>query len=66
GLEVTDRISVRIQESGILGRAVEQNSEYIRAQILADTIELVEELSEGLEVEIEEGMLTKIHLNKLN
>ena len=66
GLEVTDRISVRIQESGILGRAVEQNSEYIRAQILADTIELVEELSEGLEVEIEEGMLTKIHLSKLN
>ena len=66
GLEVTDRISVRIQESGILGRAVEQNSEYIRAQILADNIELVKELSEGLEVEIEEGMLTKIHLNKLN
>jgi isoleucyl-tRNA synthetase len=66
GLEVTDRIAVRIQQCGILGHAVERNSEYIRAQILADTIELVEQLNDGLEVEIEEGMITKIHLSKLN
>jgi isoleucyl-tRNA synthetase len=66
GFEVTDRINVKIVSSDAIREAVASNSEYIRTQILADNIELVEILEMGYDVEIEEGKSTKIALFKLN
>jgi len=66
GFEVTDRIIVKILSSQAIREAVASNSEYIRSQILAEELELMDALQEGYEVEIEEGKPTKIALFKLN
>ena len=66
GFEVTDRINVKIVSSDAIREAVASNSEYIRTQILADNLELLDVLHEGYDVEIEEGKSTKIALFKLN
>jgi isoleucyl-tRNA synthetase len=66
GFEVTDRINVKILSSEAIREAVASNSEYIRTQILAEELELMDALTEGYEVEIEEGKPTKIALFKLN
>jgi isoleucyl-tRNA synthetase len=66
GFEVTDRIKIKIVSSDIIREAVASNSEYIRSQILAEELELMDALQEGYDVEIEEGKTTKIALFKLN
>jgi isoleucyl-tRNA synthetase len=66
GFEVTDRINVKIVSTDAIREAVASNSEYIRTQILADSLELMEAMETGYEVEIEEGKSTKIALFKLN
>jgi len=66
GFEVTDRINVKIVSSDVIREAVASNSEYIRTQILAEELELIDTLQEGYDVEIEEGKPTKIALIKLN
>lgn len=65
GFDVVDKISVKIVEHESFKQAVLSNSEYIRAQILADELELVGSLSGGHQVEIEEGVTTQIALAKL-
>jgi isoleucyl-tRNA synthetase len=65
GFDVVDKISVKIQEHAQFNQAVRGNSEYIRAQILADELELVSSLTNGHTVEIEEGLTTQITLTKL-
>lgn len=65
GLDVVDKIQVKIQEHPQFNQAVRTNSEYIRAQILADELELVSSLTDGHTVEIEEGITTQITLTKL-
>jgi isoleucyl-tRNA synthetase len=66
GLDVTDKISVKIGSHPSFDAAVRSNSEYIRAQVLAGVIELVPSLNEGEVVEIDEGVTTLILINKLN
>jgi len=66
GLEVTDRISVKILTHQSFAKAVELNSEYIRAQILAGEMVLVETLEGGITVEIDEGITTDIFIQKLH
>lgn len=65
GFDVVDKISVKILEHEAFKQAVLSNSEYIRAQILADELELVTSLNDGHQVEIEEGVTTQIALAKL-
>ena len=66
GLEVTDRITVQIMNHQATDDAVRSNSEYIRGQVLADDLQLAPELIAGQEVEIEDGVVTKILITKLN
>ncbi|MBL7942237.1 MAG: isoleucine--tRNA ligase [Flavobacteriales bacterium] len=66
GLEVTDKIRVIIRRNQGLDKALELNSEYIRAQILAGELALVDTLDNGHTVEIEEGIVTDIVIQKLN
>jgi len=65
GFDVVDKISVKIVEHDSFKQAVLSNSEYIRAQILADDLQLVNSLQDGHQVEIEEGVTTQIALAKL-
>lgn len=65
GFDVVDKINVKILEHEKINDAVIKNSEYIRAQILADGLELVSSLKDGHQVEIEEGVITQIFLSKL-
>lgn len=66
GFDVIDRIIVKIESREGFNQAVLKNSEYIRAQILADELLLVDSLLNGHSVEIEEGLTTQIVLEKLN
>ncbi|HWZ36144.1 MAG TPA: DUF5915 domain-containing protein, partial [Mucilaginibacter sp.] len=47
GFEVTDRITVRLSDSQVISRALNNNLSYICAEILADNIALDNELNEG-------------------
>ncbi len=66
GLEVTDKISVKIESNDFYNQAIETNSEYIRAQILAGELVITEMIDNGFTVEIEDGVTSKISLTKLN
>lgn len=66
GLDVTDRINVKIAANEAFRVALLVNSEYIRGQILAEELILVEQLEEGHPVEIEDGLTTRIAVSKFN
>ncbi len=52
GLELTDRIVVKVSEHGELKDSIARFNNYICAEILADQLEMVSELAEGTEVEV--------------
>ncbi len=66
GFDVTDRIIVKIESRDAFNQAILTNSEYIRAQILAEELQIVESVDNGHSVEIEDGLTTQIALAKLN
>lgn len=63
GFEVTDKIVVEIQKNEVIEKAVMTNKEYIATEILAKSIEFVDSLSLGTEVEINE-IKTLIEIKK--
>jgi isoleucyl-tRNA synthetase len=63
GLELTDRIVVKIEEYEPLKTAIMNYSEYICTEILADNIEIVSQLQSGTEIEINEATL-KVLISK--
>lgn len=63
GLELTDRIEVKIEEYEPLKSAIINFSDYISAEILADNIVLVPQISEGTEIEVNEATL-KVLISK--
>ena len=64
GFDVVDRIIVKIESRDAFNQALVTNSEYIRAQILADELLIVESVDNGHLVEIEDGITTQIALAK--
>ena len=66
-LDVTDRIEVKIQRNIAINSAINNNLDYICAEILASSLELVDtvESANGSEVEIEEEITTLISITKL-
>ena len=54
GFEVTDKIKVQIKDHSYVSEAVKNNLSYICAEILADSLELVNELDGGEVVNIDE------------
>jgi isoleucyl-tRNA synthetase len=62
--EVTDKINVRLRDHSLISEAVKNNLSYICAEILADSIELDNQLNEGDIVMIDENeiliFITKI------
>ena len=67
GLEVTDRVALRIVNTPLITKAINENLVYICAEILANTIEIVDfaEPSGFQEINLDEGIQTKVSLIKL-
>jgi isoleucyl-tRNA synthetase len=60
GLEVTDRILLRIETTDPIKEAIEQNSTYVCAEVLANSIEYVKSEKFDLLTEIEDTDDTRI------
>ena len=63
GFELTDRISVKISGHPDLMPAITQFKSYICAEILADQLDVVPDISEGFDVEFNEHLL-KVNVSK--
>lgn len=63
GYELTDRIAVQVTENPDLKHSIAQFNNYICAEILADTLELVSELPNGTEIEVNDISL-KVFVTK--
>jgi isoleucyl-tRNA synthetase len=57
GLEVTDRIAVKIQNNPIISEAIAQNMTYICSEILSDAITLTDEKINGTQIVIDDNEL---------
>jgi len=67
GFEVTDEISVEILQNDMIKSAVDNNFSYICSETLSNnlTIEDAIEEDQAEEIELEEGLKTKINVNKV-
>ena len=66
GFEVTDRINVNIAKNEILQLAVKNNLGYIRTETLTVGLDFSDSpLPNGLEVELEEGLVTQLEIEKI-
>jgi isoleucyl-tRNA synthetase len=52
--ELTDRISVLIEKNEQLNESIIKFYAYICAEILADKIDIIDNISEGIEIEVNE------------
>ena len=68
GFEVTDRINLAIQEHEMINAAVKNNLDYICDETLADSLELVGEISqnEAKKVDVIDDIVTFIDINRIN
>jgi isoleucyl-tRNA synthetase len=64
GFELTDRILVQIAENGVLQASIMEYKTYICAEILADSLDFVPQLTDGIDVEINENLLKVIVTKK--
>ncbi len=63
GYELTDRILVKVMQQEALNTSITQFNDYICAEILADSVELVSEMTNGTHVEVNDIPL-KIYVTK--
>ncbi|PKG41077.1 isoleucine--tRNA ligase [Psychroflexus sp. MES1-P1E] len=54
GLEVTDRIVVKLQDGKFLSKAVHDNLDYIKTETLTNTINLTEKVENGIPIEFDD------------
>ena len=68
GFEVTDKISVRIQQNNGLNTAIKNNLSYICSETLTGELQLVDILTPELatDIELDENLKTLIAIEKLN
>jgi len=60
GFELTDRIEVIVSAANGMKASLVQFKEYICAEILADKLEIVAEVSDGIEIEVNDVLLKAI------
>lgn len=63
GYEVTDRIDVVLQQEPLIEQTVKDNADYIKTETLADSIEVVEKLTDGLEISFD-NIITYLTISK--
>jgi isoleucyl-tRNA synthetase len=64
GFEVTDRIEVRVAAANGIKESLAKFNKYICAEILADKLEVLSELNDGVEIEVNDNPLKVIVLKK--
>lgn len=66
GFEVTDKVAIRVETQPELDSAIDNNLDYICAETLAGSVEVVQKIETAsyTEVEIEENVKTRIAINK--
>jgi isoleucyl-tRNA synthetase len=64
GLDVTDRIEVKVAANNGIGQSLAKFNDYICAEILADKLELTSKIDEGTEIEVNDNPLKVIVLKK--
>jgi isoleucyl-tRNA synthetase len=64
GFEVTDRIEIELQKTEILESAVAHNAGYIKTETLANTLQLTEQIDNGLEIKFDD-VETKMVIKKV-
>ncbi|HOH96506.1 MAG TPA: DUF5915 domain-containing protein, partial [Candidatus Enterocola sp.] len=57
GLEITDKIEIKIQSDKNLDSAIEKHKSYIASQVLATSIEIVSELPNGQAIEMDDNKI---------
>lgn len=67
GFEVTDKVNIQIAKHDLINQAIENFSDYIGAQTLSNSIELVDRLEQNIakSVEIDEEISTYISIEKV-
>jgi isoleucyl-tRNA synthetase len=60
GFEITDRIDIQLEHHPLTDKAVNQFGDYISGQVLANSITLVDKVSEPIELDFEEY---KVNIN---
>lgn len=66
GFNVTDKINVAILGNTSLNPAIKDNLNYICSETLTGNFEIVDELNDGLLVEVDDEIKTQIRVQKLN
>jgi isoleucyl-tRNA synthetase len=64
GLEVTDRINIKIQSHEFINEAIVANERYIKEETLADNLTITQTVDNGTKVEFDE-IVTFIQINKI-
>jgi len=67
GFDVTDKINVKIQDSELVAKSVNNNLNYICTEILAASLSLVEDLDESNStlIEVDDSIQVRTSINKL-
>jgi len=65
GFEVTDKISIKLQHNGKVENAVDANLEYIKNETLATTLDFVDLLNNGIDIEFDD-VITRLSIAKHN
>ena len=64
GLQVTDKIYLKIQKDIILEKAIFENQNYILSETLAEKLEFLDSLDNGIEIKFD-NINSKLHLTKI-
>ena len=67
GFEVTDKVTVEIEQHPLIDAAVERYRDYIAGQTLAKSVNMVERIphAEAAEVEIDDNVVTRVRVSKI-
>ena len=65
GLLVTDKINLKIQKDIVLEKAIFENQDYILTETLAEKLEVLDDLNNGILLEFD-NINSKLHLTKID
>ena len=58
GLEITDRIAVSLTHSDLTDKAVAEYGDYVRSQVLANSLTLADEVADGMVLDFDGQTVT--------
>ena len=64
GLQVTDKIILKIQKDNIIEKAIFENQNYILNETLAESLEFVDSIENGVEIQFD-NINSKLYLTKI-